>query len=129
MINTEFRKDYALNIGEIPKPITHQGDIFSQLTGPWIDQVDETYYTISPLLTNAAKEVWSESKIKSLYAQIANAILKTKELTPTEAWTVFTHSMLGQYKEGIIAVIYSLMTAPQDDWQKYLSGILVACTH
>ena len=117
LINTEFRKDYALNIGEIPEPITHQGDIFSQLTGPWIDQVDETYYTISPLLTNAAKEVWSESKIKSLYAQIANAILKTKNLTTIEAWTVFTHSMLGQYKVGIMAVIYSLMNAPQDDWQ------------
>ena len=117
LINTGFRKDYALNIGEIPEPITHQGDIFSRLTGPWIDQVDETYYTISPLLTNAAKEVWSESKIKSLYAQIANAILKTKKLTTIEAWTVFTHSMLGQYKVGIMTVIYSLMNAPQDDWK------------
>ena len=117
LINTGFRKDYALNIGEIPEPITHQGDIFSQLTGPWIDQVDETYYTISPLLSNAAKEVWPESKIKSLYAQIANAILKTKKLTTIEAWTVFTHSMLGQYKVGIMTVIYSLMNAPQDDWQ------------
>ena len=117
LITTGFRKDYALNIGEIPEPVTHQGDIFSQLTGPWIDQVDETYYTISPLLTNAAKEVWSENKIKFLYAQIANAILKTKNLTTIEVWTVFTHSMLGQYKVGIMAVIYSLMNAPQDDWQ------------
>ena len=40
---------------------------------PWIDQVNETYYTISPLLTNAAREVWSdESKINDLHAQIAD---------------------------------------------------------
>ena len=114
---TEFRKDYAINIGEIPVPIPHPGDIFSQLVGPWIDQVNETYYTISPLLTNAAKAVWSDNTIKRLQANIANAILKTKKLTPTEAWTVFTHSMAGENKEGIIAFIYSLMNAPQNDWK------------
>ena len=115
----EFRKDYALNIAdaEMPEPISHPGDVFSQLVGPWIDRVDETYYAISPLLKDAAKQVWSENRIKDLHAYIANAILKTKKLTPIEAWTVFTHSMAGQNKEGIIAFIYSLMTAPQNDWK------------
>ena len=115
---TEFRKDYALNIGEIPKPISHPGHTFSQLVGPWIDQVSETYYTISPLLTNAAKEIWSdEIKIKDLHAHIANAILKTKKLTTIEAWAVFTHSMIGQNKGGLISVIHALMTAPENDWK------------
>ena len=114
---TEFRKDYSLNIGEIPEPISDSGDVFSQLVGSWIDQVSETYYTISPLLKNAANEVWSKNKISALQAEIANAILKTKNLTPTEAWAVFTHSIAGQNKEGIIAFIYSLMNAPQDDWK------------
>lgn len=114
---TEFRRDYSLNIGEIPEPIPNSGDIFSQLVGPWIDQVSENYYTISPLLKDAAKAVWSDNTIKRLQANIANAILKTKKLTTTEAWTVFTHSMAGENKKGIIAFIYSLMNAPQDDWK------------
>ena len=114
-----FRKDYALNIAEIPdpKPISHPGDVFSQLVGPWIDPVDRTYYAISPLLKDAAKEVWSDNRIKKLHAYIANAILKTKKLTTTEAWAVFIHSMAGQYKEGIIAFIYSLTNTPQNDWK------------
>ena len=114
---TEFRRDYSLNIGEIPEPIPNSGDIFSQLVGPWIDQVSENYYTISPLLKDAAKAVWSDETIKRLQANIANAILKTKKLTPTEAWTVFTHSIAGENKEGIIAFISSLMNAPQNDWK------------
>ena len=114
---TEFRRDYAINIGEIPEPLTHPGDIFSQLVGPWIDQVSENYYTVSPLLKDAAKEVWSESKRKDLNAHIADAILKTKDLTPTEARAVFTHSIAGENKVGIIAFISSLMNAPQDDWK------------
>lgn len=117
LLSTGFRKDYAINIGEIPEVIPDPGDVFSQLVGPWIDQINETYYTISPLLKDAAKEVWSDEKIKELHRHIADAIIKTKELTPTDAWTVFTHSLVGQYKEGIIAFIYSFMTASQDDWK------------
>ena len=117
LMSIGFRKDYALKVAEIPEPILHPGDVFSQLVGPWIDQVNETYYSISPLLTNAAKEVWPDTKIKDLHAHIADAIRKTKNLTPTEAWAVFTHSIAGQNKEGIIAFIYSLMNAPQDDWK------------
>ena len=113
----EFRKDYAINIGEIPVPISHAGDVFSQLVGPWIDQINETYYTVSPLLTNAAKEVWSDGKINDLHAEVANAILKANNLTPIEARSVFLHSIIGRNREGLVAVIWSLITASQDDWE------------
>ena len=117
LMSIGFRKDYALNVAEIPEPIFHPGDVFSQLVGPWIDQVSETYYTVSPLLTNAAKEVWSESRIKDIHAYIANAIIKTKNLTTTEAWAVLTHSMIGQNRGGFISIIHALMTAQEDDWE------------
>ena len=113
-----FREDYALNIGEIPESISHPGAVFSQLVGPWIDSVDETYYTISPLLTNAARQVWSESKINKLHAQIADAILKATNLTTIEARTVLFHSIVGQNKEGIIAVIHGLITTAGENWEE-----------
>ena len=114
-----FRKDYALNIGEIPESIPYAGDIFSRLIGPWIDQVTETYYIISPLLTRAAEQVWSENKRQELHAQIADAILKTRNLTPIELWTVLTCSMAGQNKDGFIAVIQVLRTVPEDNWKEF----------
>ena len=125
---TEFRKDYARNIGEIPESIPYPGDIFSQLVGPWIDQVSENYYTISPLLKNAANEVWSKSKINDLHAQVANAILKASNLTIIEAGSVVFHSIHGVNKEGVIAVIASLMTASDDNW-KMVSQVLSWVTH
>ena len=115
---TEFRKDYAINIGEIPESIPYPGDVFSQLVGPWIDQVSENYYTISPLLQNAAKEVWSEITIKGLHAQIADAMLKANNLTTIEARAALLHSMAGKNKEGFISIVHALMTAPKDNWEK-----------
>ena len=113
-----FRRDYALNIAEIPESIPYAGDVLSQLVGPWIDRFNECYYTISPLLINAAKDVWSESKIKSLHAQIAIAIVQTRNLTQMEAQAVLFHSMVGQNEIGFIAVIQALMTAPEDNWKE-----------
>ena len=118
LMTTGFKRDYALNIGEIPESIPYAGDIFSQLVGPWIDRFNESYYTISPLLTNAAKDIWSESKINKLHAQIADAILKTEDLTILEARAVLFHSMLGQNEIGFIAVIHALITAPEDNWRE-----------
>ena len=118
LMSTEFRQDYALNIGEIPESIPHPGDVFSQLVGPWIDLIDETYYMISPLLTNAARQVWSENKINDLHAQIANAILATKDLTMVEAQAALFHSMIGQNRIGFITVLQVLMTVSENNWKK-----------
>ena len=128
LMSTMFRRDYARNIGEIPKPILYPGDVFSQLVGPWIDQISENYYTISPLLENAANEAWSKSKINDLHAQVANAILKANNLTIIEAGSVVFHSIHGVNKEGVIAVTASLMTASDDNW-KMVSQVLSWVTH
>ena len=120
LIPTMFRKDYALNIGDIPEPIPDPGVAFDQLVGPWIDVVDETYYTISPLLKNASEEIWSESKRKDLHAQVATAILKTKKVATIEAWSVLTHSMIGENKGALISIIHALMSASQNDWEEIL---------
>ena len=132
LVFTSFRRDYALNIGEIPESIPYPGDVFSQLVGPWIDPVNETYYTISPLLNNAANQVWSKSKINNLNAQIANSILKANDLTTIEAHAVLVHSMIGQNKEGLIAIIQALFKAPESHWKKIsqeLSWLIFAKTN
>ena len=116
LLSTAFRKDYAHNIGEIPESIPYPGDVFSQLVGPWIDPVNETYYTISPLLDNAAKQVWSESKINDLHTQIANAVLKATDLTTIEARAVLVHSMQGQNQKGLTAILQALLATPESKW-------------
>ena len=118
LMSTKFRKDYVLNISEIPTPISDPGDIFTQLVGPWIDSVGKTYYRISPLLNKAAEQVWSKNKINDLHAQIADAILKAEDLTTIEAQAILCHSIRGQNKEGIIAVTHGLITTAGDDWEE-----------
>ena len=117
LVITEFRRDYALNIAEIPESISYPGRVFRQLVDPWMDQVDKTYYTLSPLLSKAAEQVWSESEINRLHAEIANAILKAKDITTIEAGAILRHSRRGENREGLIAIIWGLIAASEDDWE------------
>ena len=113
-----FRRNLALGIGEIPKPLRQPGHIFDQLVGPWIDRVDEYYYTVSPLLRNAAQEVWPEGKTKRLHAQIADAILEASNPSMMEAVAAITHSITGRNKRGFISVIHALRFAREEDWKQ-----------
>ena len=50
--------------------------------------------------------------------RLQTAILKTRDLTTIEARAVFFHSMLGQNKMGLIAVIQSLIVDPENNWKE-----------
>ena len=113
-----FKRDLAVNIGEIEDSITHPGDIFSQLVGPWIDPVSDTYYGISPLLNNAAAQVWSGDKIKKLRAQIANTILRAGNLTKIEAQAVLINSIAGKNETALVAIIHALRSVPIEHWRQ-----------
>ena len=113
-----FKRDHAVNIGEIEDSVTHPGDIFSQLVGPWIDPVSDTYYNISPLLNDAATHVWSGDKVRKLRGQIANTILRAGNLTKIEAQAVLMNSIAGKNETALIAIIHALSAVPIEHWRK-----------
>ena len=109
-----IRRDHALAIGEYNPSIKYPGDAFDHLLGPWIEYVDEKYYRISPLLQNAAKEVWTSDKIISHNVAIARAILKCNKMTLVEARTIFFHAWLGRADDILAQIIQSLIFAPEE---------------
>src|SRR5260370_12822905 len=66
------------------------GDIFDHLLGPWIEPFTRNYYRLSPLLANAAIDVWSTEKVNEQREQVGHALLKCSKLTTTEA----NHSLM-----------------------------------
>lgn len=112
-----FRRDHAVATGECPPSLTHSGDAFDRLVGPWIESVGRGYYRVSPLLENAATQVWSKEKIQSLHSAVARAILKCGNLSTIEAETVFLHAWAGRDREVVAIVLHSLLVTPKKVWK------------
>ena len=132
LMSSPFTRELAVNIAEIPESIPHPGDIFSQLVGPWIDSVSDAYYGISPLLNNAANQVWSGQKTTKLRGQIAHAVLETRTLTKIDAQTVLINGLVGQNETALVAVIHALDAVPMKNWKRLsqdFSWLLAVCTN
>ncbi|HKP04569.1 MAG TPA: hypothetical protein VJU77_14555 [Chthoniobacterales bacterium] len=85
LISGPFRRDHAIAIAEMPPAAGIPGDIFDHLLGPWIEPVSPNYFRLSPLLANAATEVWSADKVNGYREQVGLALLQCGKLTTAEA--------------------------------------------
>jgi len=123
-----FRYDHALKIGDIPPRIRHPGDLFEQLSGPWIESIGGGYYRLSPLLDGVAKLVWSKERLLSLHEDIGKAIIKCGRLSSLEAEKIFYHAWNSRSTELLISVVRGFINAPEKI-QKSIAYNLSWITH
>lgn len=118
-----FRKDQAIKIGEIDPGLEFPGEAFEQLKGPWIEEVSNGYFRLSPLLDNSASNVWSIEKINKIQGKIAEVILKCGNLTQIEAENILLTGLLGKAESSLFLLAQSLLNLPEETL-KFLSSSL-----
>jgi hypothetical protein len=61
-----FRCDHGIAIISSPPPLPEPGDLFDPLLGPWIEPLHAGYFTLSPLISGCAKQVFSPEEFRTL---------------------------------------------------------------
>lgn len=123
LISGCFRRDHAVAVGQIPPPMDFSGDAFDKSVGPWIEPLGNDYYRLSPLLENAADQVWPREKTRSLRASAATAILTCGKLTTFEATTTLLLAWAGGAADTVAIVIGALFRAPKKVWESIVSSM------
>jgi tetratricopeptide (TPR) repeat protein len=111
LIEDRFRKDHALRIGELEQSITHPGDCFDQIVGPWIEPLASDYFQTSELLNGEAEQVWSQDKCSKFHKAIAEAILASEPRTTIEANTILRHAWKARSAKHLYGICLSLTGA------------------
>jgi len=112
-----FRRDHAVALGNTPLPVTHPGDAFDRLVGPWIEPMGSEYYSLSPLLGHAADDVWPKEKVQALHATIAATLFRCGRFSPVEARAIFFHAWMGHSAETLTRITRALLSAPEHVWK------------
>jgi tetratricopeptide (TPR) repeat protein len=115
-----FRREHIVLMGEWAK-LSHPGDLFDRLVGPWIKRSADGRFEVSQLLHKAADGVWSPTTIKKLHAQMANAILSGKTLTIEDGSHVLFHALLGHNDWALMMAAKSLISDASEEVQKAVS--------
>jgi hypothetical protein len=88
--------------------ITHPGDCFDQIVGPWIEPLDNHYFQASALLNGEAEQVWSQGKCRKFHEAIAEAILASDPRTTIEANTILRHAWKARSTKHLYRICLSL---------------------
>ena len=109
LITGPFRRDHAIKIAELPPAAAAPGEIFDRLLGPWIEPMTANYYRLSPLLANAAGEVWSPDKVTDSREQVGAALLRCGKLTNIEANQILILGFLSRSRSLLFVVSSSIL--------------------
>lgn len=112
-----FRRDHALAIGDIAPPLMLPGDLFDYLVGPWIEQVGNSCYRLSPLLRSAASSVWSKDKARLIQSSVACAIMKCGDLGGPEAQNIFLLGWQARDRSILFSIVQALTLSTPDRWE------------
>lgn len=112
-----FKRRHALQIGVHSPPISGAGDAFDALVGPWIEPVDATYFRLSPLLDDAASNVFTETQIQDLHRAAAESFLE-KVISVTEFNGLLFHGLKGEEIQPLVAAAMSVFSAEESGWQE-----------
>jgi hypothetical protein len=106
-----FRRDHALAISQPAPQVPLPGESFDSLIGPWIEQLTDQYFRVSPLLSGFAQDVFPTGELQSLHKAWGETFLITPPLSHTEAVGSFSHAFLGQDLQTLLAVAYALLNS------------------
>ena len=95
---SSFRRDQGVELGASPPPVKTPGTLMDSLIGPWIEPLHEGYFTLSPLLNDAARSALSSSDFMSLQNKAAEVLLTSNPCSQVEFGRAFL--LFWQTKNG-----------------------------
>lgn len=117
LIVEHFSRKTALNLAQLPPPISFAGESFDLLVGPWIEKIGEDSYRVSPLLLHQGKEVLTLVETNAVHEKIALEILGRKSLSPSDVGTVLSHALIARSTQALIQITHAIMTAKSEAWR------------
>lgn len=108
-----FRRQWALTLASDPPPVAHPGAALDHLIGPWLEQVGGDLYRVSPLLEDAAVQVWPAERVQSLHRVVSSSILSTSPLSVADVLAALHHAWIGRSGELLSRIAFGIVSAPR----------------
>jgi hypothetical protein len=105
-----FERQQALHLGRLEPQIRMPGDVFDSLIGPWIEQVDEKHFRLSPLLEKTAVENFLQQELMELHRAAARSFLSLPSIDAPGFASLLTHAFVARDGESLAAAVLSVFS-------------------
>ncbi len=108
LINSSFDTTLLKAVAAVPPPIADSTDLLLELTGPWIHQIKENQFEVSPLLNGTGTDTLDPEVQKSVHKVVGFHYLREKTLDPLQAVRLIFHFLSASEWPILVPVLLRL---------------------
>lgn len=109
LIRGGFKRDLAIRIAKLDPAVSRGGLVLDQLVGAWIEPFQRNRLRVSPLLEDAAADVFSADERRAVHRCVAEAILGAEDLSAADAPAAMHHALSSEEVELVVAFAQSIL--------------------
>jgi tetratricopeptide (TPR) repeat protein len=122
LITGRFRREHALAVGAEPPPLSRPGEAFDPLIGAWIEPMSGASFRVSPLLADAAEDVFGRERLQDLHIQIARTFARGF-MSPQEGAQAFEHAWEARHVPALGGLVRSVFEQPRGVFEAISSHV------
>lgn len=101
-------------LAALPPPAINAGGLLDDLVGPWIDQLADGNYRLSPLLKGLSSANLTASERLGVDRHIAETFTATRSLDVERAGSAYVHALAGKSTQALRSIAVAVLAAPLD---------------
>ena len=117
LIGRRFDRRQLEAVATVEPELARPGELLLELVGPWVNQIDDATWEVSPLLSSSGAKMLATEAQRAVHHALAHSILATASVGLLDAVQAVVHLMLAQsWAEGaglIIHVLSSVRGKPE----------------
>lgn len=122
LITGRFRREHAVALAAEPPPVLRPGEAFDPLIGAWIEPLSGASFRVSPLLADAAEDVFGSERLHDLHVQIARAFAQGL-MSPQEGAQAFEHAWEARHVPALGGLVSSVFEQPHEIFEAMSSHV------
>ena len=107
-----FDRSTAIAVGGVSPSIHLAGESLDHLVGPWIDQIGQDEFRISPLLRQASQQTLLQSDLKGIHRCVARHLALPDVLPSDRIDAILSHALIGEESSVLVKLSFATMNAP-----------------
>ncbi|KZD21163.1 hypothetical protein [Tardiphaga robiniae] len=110
LIRGGFTRNLAIQIAGLDPAVARGGLVLDELVGPWIEPFRRNRLRVSPLLEDAAADVFSGAERRAVHRCVADAMMRGKDMDAADAPAAMHHALNSEETDLVVAFAQSVIT-------------------
>ncbi len=106
-----FERGFAIDVALSPPELKEPGAAFDALVGPWVEEIGNDLYVLSPLLLGYAEAEFGQEGLKTYYGIVSFAWLKRKSLTTLQIIQAITAGLIARVEPLVANICRCILLA------------------